>query len=66
MHAQDIYVRVNISNMEMCSSSDSPQINAAMSLPFPSPWPLRRPSTALHGSSVHTTMWLKMVLLWVC
>ena len=66
MHAQDIYVRVNISNMEMCSSSDSPQIDVAMSLPFPSPWPLRRPSAALHGSSVHTTMWLKMVLLWVC
>ena len=65
-YAQDIYVRVNISNMEMCSSSDSPQIDAAMSLPFPSPWPLRWPSAALHGSSVHTNMWLKMVLLWVC
>jgi len=31
MHAQDIYVRVNISNMEMCSSSDSPQIDV---IPF--------------------------------
>jgi len=36
------------------------------SFPFPSPWPLRRPSVALYGSSVHMTMWLKMVLLWVC
>ena len=73
MHEQDIYVRVNISNMEMCSSSDSPQIDSMMSLLFPSPWPSRRPlvdhsvpTAALHGSSVHTTMWLKMVLLWVC
>ena len=30
MHAKDIYVRVNISNMEMCSSSDSPRIDAVM------------------------------------
>ena len=66
MHAQDIYVRVNISNMEMCSSSDSPQIDVAMSLPFPSPRPLRRPSAALHGSSVHTTivsLWLRLLFL---
>ena len=73
MNAQDIYVRVNISNMEMCSSSNSPQIEATKSQPFPSPWPSRWPLVdhrvpvaALHGSSVHMTIWLKMVLLWVC